>query len=94
MDLGQHDVRLGLGEEAAALDRRQLRGIAEHQDRLAEGQEIAAELGVDHRAFVDDDEPGARGRAVVVEGEGRRAFLAFAGAIDQRMDGRGAGAAL
>jgi hypothetical protein len=29
--LGQHGVRLGVGEEAAALDRRQLRRIAQHQ---------------------------------------------------------------
>ena len=28
---GQHRVGLAIGEEAAALDRRQLRGIAEHQ---------------------------------------------------------------
>src|SRR5215208_1744468 len=37
VDLGQHDVRLGVGEEAAALHRRQLRRVAEHEHRLAEG---------------------------------------------------------
>jgi hypothetical protein len=31
MHLGEHRVRLGFREEAAALDRRQLRGVAEHQ---------------------------------------------------------------
>ena len=58
VDLGQHDVGLGVGEEAAALHRRQLRRIAEHEHRLAEGEEVAPELLVDHRAFVDDDEVG------------------------------------
>ena len=94
MDLRQHRVGLGLGEEAAALDRGQLRRIAEHQDRLAEGHEIAAEFGVDHRAFVDHDQRGARSGPIVVEGEARRAILAFARPVDQRMDCRRAGATL
>ena len=73
---------------------RQLRGIAEHEDRLAKGEQVASELLVDHRAFVDHDEAGSRGGAVVVEREGRRALVALAGAIDQRMDRRSADAAL
>ena len=47
-------------------------GIAQHQDRRAETQQIAAKLLVDHRAFVDDDEFGARHRALPVERKGRR----------------------
>ena len=94
MDLGQHHVGLAVGEIAAALDRRQLGRIAQHQDRLAEREQVARELRVDHRAFVDHDEAGARGRAVGVEGEGRRAFRALARAVDQRVDGGRAGAAL
>ena len=84
---GQHHVGLGLGEEAAALDRRQLRGIAEHQHRLAEREQVAAEFLVDHRAFVDDDQAGARRRTVLVEREGRRPVGALARAVDQRVDG-------
>ena len=60
MHLREHHVGLAFGEEAAALHRRQLGRIAEHQHRLAEGQEIAPELLVHHRAFVDDDEVGLR----------------------------------
>ncbi len=94
MDLGQHHVGRALGEKAAALDRRQLERIAEHQDRLAEREEVARQLGVDHRALVDHDQAGAGGGAVLVQGEGRRAVRALAGAIDQRMDRGRAGAAL
>ena len=36
MNLGQHDVGFGLGEEAAAGNRRQLGGIAEDENRRAE----------------------------------------------------------
>ena len=53
-----------------------------------------AELRVDHRTFVDHDEPGLGGRPVGVEGEGRRAFRALARPVDERVDGRRAGAAL
>ena len=35
-----------LGEKTAAFNRRQLRGIAENEDGLAKGEEIAAEVGV------------------------------------------------
>ena len=64
MHLGQHHVGLGLGEEAAALDGRQLRRIAQHQHGLLEGQEIAAEFLVHHRAFVDDDQVRLGGRSL------------------------------
>jgi hypothetical protein len=67
--LGQHRVGLGLGEEAAALDRRQLRRIAQHQHRHAERHQVAPQLGVDHRAFVDHDQLGLRGRRVVPQFE-------------------------
>ena len=104
VDFGQQEVGLVLGEEAAARDRRQLRGIAEHQDRRAERLQVAAELLVDHRAFVDDDELGARHRALAVERKGRRHRglagrlvghrLLAARPVDQRMDGARIGGAL
>ena len=53
-----------------------------------------AELRVDHRAFVDHDEARRGTRAVLVEGEGRRALGALARPVDQRVDGRRAGAAV
>ena len=92
--LGQHGVGLGLGEEAAALDRRQLRRIAEHQQRHAERHQVAAELGIDHRAFVDDDERGLRRRRVVPQIEARDLLAALAGLVDQAVNGGGALAAL
>ena len=92
--LGQHHVRLGLGEEAAALDRRQLRRIAQHQHRHAERQEVAAELGVDHRAFVDDDQLGLGRRRLIPQVEARDFLAALARAVDQAVDGGGAAAAL
>ena len=91
---GQHHVGLGLGEKAAALDRRQLRRIAEHQQRHAERQQIAAEFGVDHRAFVDDDQLGLGGRRLVPQIEVRHFLAALARAVDQAVDGGGAAAAL
>ena len=92
--LGEHHVGLGLGEEAAALDRRQLRRVAEHQHRHAERHQVAAELGVDHRALVDDDELGLGGRRLVPQLEARHFLAAFARAVDQAVDGGGAVAAL
>ena len=78
MHLGQHRVGLAVGEEAAALDRRQLRGIAEHQQRTVERHQVAAELGIDHRAFVDHDQLGLRGRRVVPQFEARLLDAGFA----------------
>ena len=94
MHFGQHHVGLGLGEEAAALDRRQLRGIAEHQQRAIERHQVAAEIGIDHGAFVDHDQLGLGGRRVVPQFEIRLFLAALAGAIDQRMNRGGAVAAL
>ena len=91
--LGEHRVGLGLGEKAAALDRRQLRRVAEHQHRHAERQQVAAELGVDHRAFVDDDQLGLGGGRLVPQIEGGDFLAALARPVDQRMDGGGALAA-
>ena len=85
MDLRQHDVGLGLGEEAAAalpaFHRRQLAGIAQNQHRRAEGEEVAAELLVDHGAFVDDDElaPSATGLARFSEKAGCSSPVSFSG---------------
>ena len=53
-----------------------------------------AELGVDHRAFVDDDQLRLRGRRVVPQLEARLLLAALARAVDQAVDGGGAGAAL
>ena len=86
MHLFQHHVGLGVGEEAAALHRRQLRRIAEHQHLLAEGEKIAAEFLVDHRAFIDHDEFRTRGGAVVVENEGRLFGLRVGRAIDEAVN--------
>ncbi len=94
MDLGQHDIRLRLGEEPAALHRRQLGGIAEHQDGLAERQQIAAEFLVHHRALVDDDQVGLCGGALPVEHELRATLIRFPGAVDHRVDGGCVGATL
>ena len=71
-----------------------MKGIAEHEDRFAEREQIAPQFAIDHRALVDHDQAGAGRRAVLVERECRRTLRAFAGTIDQRMDRRRAGAAL
>ena len=92
--LGEHRVGLGLGEKAAALDRRQLRRVAEHQQRHAERQQVAAELGIDHRAFVDDDQLGLGGGRLVPQIEAGHFLAALARAVDQAVDGGGALAAL
>jgi hypothetical protein len=60
VDFRQQHIGLVIGEEAATRNRRQLTRIAQHQDRRAEGEKIAAELLVHHRAFIDDDQIGLR----------------------------------
>ena len=87
MHLGQHDVRRGVGEKAAAAHGGQLRRIAEHKDRLAKRQKIAAERLVDHRAFVDDDELGAGDGALFVQHKHRLLGLGVARPVDQAVDG-------
>ena len=94
MHLGQHRVRLGLGEKAAALDRRQLRRVAQHQERHAERQQVAAQFGIDHRAFVDDDQLGLGSGRLVPQIEVRHLLATLARAVNERMDGGGAVAAL
>ncbi len=86
VDFREHHVGLGLGEIAAALHGRQLRRIAEHENRPAEREKIAAQLLVHHRAFVDDDELRVRRVAVAVEHEGRLLAVDLLGPVDQRMD--------
>lgn len=71
VDLGQHHVRLVAGEGAFTPDGRQLAGIAEHEDRLAEAHQVARHLLADHRHFVEHDEPGVRGVALRVQREAR-----------------------
>ncbi len=94
MHLREHGVGLGVGEKAATLDRRQLRRVAEHQQRHAERHQVARELGIDHRAFVDDDEPRLGSGRLVPQLEARRLLAAFARPVDQAVDGAGAGATL
>ena len=76
------------------MDRRQLRRIAQHQQRYPERHQVAAKFGIDHRAFVDDDERGLRRRRLVPEIEARDFLAAFAGLVDQAVNGGGAFAAL
>ena len=71
VDLGQHDVGRVAGERTLALDRRQLPRIAQHQDRLAEGQEIARHLLADHRDLVEHDQRGVADDRLLVEDEAR-----------------------
>src|SRR3984957_2440470 len=87
MDVGQHDVRRALGEKAAPFDGRQLKWVAEDQDRLAEREEVASQLRVDHRTFVNHDKPGLRGRTIGVESEIGRAFCALGRSVNERMNG-------
>ena len=72
------------GEEAGALHRRQLERIAQHQHLGAEAQQVLAQLLIDHRDFVDDDEIGIGGRRFIVEHEARLALLLADQRIDQR----------
>ena len=76
-----------------AIDRRQLRRIAEHEQRHVERHQIAAELGIDHRAFVDHDQLRLRGRRIVPEIELRNLLAALPRPVDQAVNGRGAVAA-
>ncbi len=104
MNVRQQIIRLLIGEETAARDRRQLTGVAEHEDRRAEAHQVLAKRFIDHRTFVDDDQRRLGDRALPVDGEHRR-DRRFAGllvldglltarTIDQRMDRLGvAGAA-
>ena len=93
MNLGQHDIGLRLGEEAAALDRGKLGRIAQNQNLLAERQQVAAELLVDHGTFVDDDQAGGGGRRVLVQFEGRLFGFHLLWPVDHGMDGAGVRAA-
>src|ERR1700727_3629591 len=94
MDVGKHPARRALDEKATPLDGRQLEWVAEDQDRLAEREEVASQLRVDHRTFVDHDKPGVRGRTVGVESEIGRAFCALGRSVNERMNGCRARAAL
>ena len=69
VDLGQHHVGLRLGERALALDRRQLTGIAQHQDRLAEGEQVARHVVADHGDLVEHDQRRVADDRLLVEHE-------------------------
>jgi hypothetical protein len=86
MDLGQHDVGLGIGEEAAALDRRQLGRVAQHQNRYAKRHQVAPELGIHHGAFIDHDQLGLGGRRFVPQLEGRGLRLPLDRPVDEAVD--------
>ena len=75
VDLGQHHVGGVAGEGAFALDRRQLAGIAEHQDRLAEAHQVARHLLADHGDLVEHDELRIRRVALRIEREARLLHL-------------------
>ena len=94
MHLGQHHIGRAFGEKAAALHGRQLRRIAKHQHRLAERQKIAAEIRIDHRTFIDDNEARFRHGAVFVENERRLLRFGLARAVDQTVDRAGVTATL
>ena len=94
VDLRQHDVGFGFGEETASLHRRQLSRIAEHQDRLTERQKVPAQFLIHHRTFVDDDQVGLGGRALPVQHELRTSLVGFPRAVDHRMNRRSVRAAL
>src|SRR5262249_17986464 len=94
MHLGEHGIGLGVGEKAAALDRWQLRGVAEHQQRYAERHQVARELGIGLGAFVEYDEPRLGGGRLAPQLEAWHLLAAFARLVDQAVDGGGAGATL
>ena len=94
VDLRQHRVRRVLGEVAGALHGRELGRVAEDEDRRAEAEEVAAEILVDHRAFVDHDQLRLGGGALAVDDEARPGLALPARAVDQAVDRRGLGAAL
>ena len=71
MDLGQHHVGRHIGEGAGSLDWRQLPGIAKHQDRLAEGQQVSRHFWSDHRDLVEHDEFGIAHQRLLVEDKPR-----------------------
>jgi hypothetical protein len=73
VDLGQHDVGRAAGEWRLTTDRRQLAGIAEHQHRLAERQNVVGHLFIDHRHLVQHDQSGVADLRLVVEDELDRA---------------------
>ena len=52
VDFRQHDIGRCHGESAGALDRRQLTGIAQHQDWLAKGQQVGGHFLTDHGHLV------------------------------------------
>jgi len=84
---GQHHVGGRVGEIAAALDRRKLRRIAQHQERHRERLEIAPELVVDHRAFVDHDQLRFGGRRLVPQLEARLLGGGVGRLVDQAVNG-------
>ena len=69
MDFGQHHVRFDVGERTLALDRRQLAGVAQHQDRLAEGQQVGRHFEAHHRDLVEHDQVGIAHQRLLVEQE-------------------------
>ena len=71
-----------------------MRGVAEHQQRTVERHQVAAQLRIHHRTFVDHDQFGFRGGSIVPQFEARLLDAGFARAVDQRVDGGGVVATL
>jgi len=94
MHLCQHNIGFGLGEKAATAHGGQLCGVAQHQHRLAKGEEVAAKVGIDHRTFVNDDKIGFGGGGLFIEHKIRFFGVGVARGINHRMDGARIGAAL
>ena len=71
VDLGQHHVGCIAGEGTFALDRWQLTRIAQHQDGLAEGEQITRHLIPHHGHFVENEELCVPQSRLLVEDEAR-----------------------
>ena len=56
VDFRHHDIGRCHGESAGALDWRQLTGIAQHQDRLAKGQQVGGHFLTDHGHLVQHEQ--------------------------------------
>ena len=71
VDFGEHDVGLDIGEKTLATNWRQLAGIAQHQDRLLEFEQIECQILADHGHFIEHDQCCVACDAILVELETR-----------------------
>jgi hypothetical protein len=69
--------------------------VTDDDDRHSESQKVTSDLLVDHRGFVDDDEPRVACGAIVIDDEYRIAvFVLLLQPVDEAVDGGGVEAAL